>query len=85
MFSDKEKTLQETQVSVAKRLGEAEHKAALLQAGKGIITFAGEIHDTKMWLFHYIATLLYFNWGYFAFIGEMSLRCGLFITLLLYF
>ena len=46
LFSDKEKTLQETQVSVAKRLGEAEHKAALLQAGKDIIAFTGEIHDT---------------------------------------
>ena len=34
MFSDKERTLQETQVSVAKKLGEAEHKAATLQAGK---------------------------------------------------
>lgn len=33
MFSDKERTLQETQVSVAKKLGEAEHKAATLQAG----------------------------------------------------
>lgn len=33
MFSDKEKSLQETQVSVAKKLGEAEHKAATLQAG----------------------------------------------------
>ena len=33
MFSDKEKTLQETQVSVAKKLGEAEHKAGTLQAG----------------------------------------------------
>ncbi|XP_020629858.1 protein CASP-like [Orbicella faveolata] len=32
MFSDKERTLQETQVSVAKKLGEAEHKAATLQA-----------------------------------------------------
>ena len=32
-FSDKERTLQETQVSVAKKLGEAEHKAATLQAG----------------------------------------------------
>ena len=32
-FSDKERTLQETQVSVAKKLGEAEHKVATLQAG----------------------------------------------------
>ena len=61
LFSDKEKTLQETQVSVAKRLGEAEHKATLLQAGKGFIAFAGEIHDTNVWLFHNIITLLYFN------------------------
>lgn len=36
LFSDKEKTLQETQVSVAKKLGEAEHKVATLQAGKDI-------------------------------------------------
>ena len=34
MFSDKEKALQEKQVSVAKKLGEAEHKAVTLQAGK---------------------------------------------------
>ena len=34
MFSDKENALQEKQVSVAKKLGEAEHKAATLQAGK---------------------------------------------------
>ena len=33
-FSDKERTLQETQVSVAKKLGEAEHKVATLQAGR---------------------------------------------------
>ena len=33
MFSDKEKALQEKQVSVAKKLGEAEHKAVTLQAG----------------------------------------------------
>ena len=32
-FSDKERTLQETQVSVAKKLGEAEHRVATLQAG----------------------------------------------------
>lgn len=34
MFSDKEKALQEKQVSVAKKLGEAEHKGVTLQAGK---------------------------------------------------
>lgn len=34
MFFEKERTLQETQVSVAKKLGEAEHKAATFQAGK---------------------------------------------------
>lgn len=34
LFSDKERTLQETQVSVAKKLGEAEHKAVTLQAGE---------------------------------------------------
>ena len=39
MFSDKERTLQETQVSVAKKLGEAEHKAATLQAGEYFLCF----------------------------------------------
>ena len=34
LFTDKENMLQEKQVSVAKKLGEAEHKAATLQAGK---------------------------------------------------
>ena len=38
LFSGKEKTLQEKQVSVAKKLGEAEHKAATLQAGKDVFT-----------------------------------------------
>lgn len=33
MFSDKEKALQEKQVSVAKKLGEAEYKAVTVQAG----------------------------------------------------
>lgn len=36
VFSDKENALQEKQVSVAKKLGEAEHKAATLQAGENI-------------------------------------------------
>lgn len=60
-FSDKERTLQETQVSVAKKLGEAEHKVATLQAGmyqviKGktpmfmLKTLLGsvEVHFTKL-------------------------------------
>ena len=32
-FADKERQLQETQMSVAKKLGEAEHKVATLQSG----------------------------------------------------
>jgi hypothetical protein len=33
-FTDKERLLQETQMEVAKKLGEAEHKVATLQAGR---------------------------------------------------
>ena len=36
VFSDKENALQEKQVSVAKKLGEAEHKATTLHAGENI-------------------------------------------------
>jgi len=32
-FAEKEKQLRETQVAVARKLGEAEHKSATLQAG----------------------------------------------------
>lgn len=45
MFSDKERTLQETQVSVAKKLGEAEHKAATLQAA--LDSTQSELFDVK--------------------------------------
>lgn len=45
MFSDKERTLQETQVSVAKKLGEAEHKATTLQAGKCFFCYNFEINS----------------------------------------
>ncbi|XP_022793448.1 protein CASP-like [Stylophora pistillata] len=45
IFSDKEKTLQETQVSVAKKLGEAEHKAATLQAA--LDSTQSELFDVK--------------------------------------
>ncbi|XP_066018729.1 protein CASP-like [Pocillopora verrucosa] len=45
MFSDKERTLQETQVSVAKKLGEAEHKAATLQAA--LDNTQSELFDVK--------------------------------------
>lgn len=45
MFSDKERTLQEIQVSVAKKLGEAEHKAATLQAA--LDSTQSELFDVK--------------------------------------
>ena len=34
LFGEKERQLQETQLSVAKKLGEAEHKVSTLQSGK---------------------------------------------------
>ncbi|CAH3149796.1 unnamed protein product [Porites lobata] len=45
MFSDKEKALQEKQVSVAKKLGEAEHKAVTLQAA--LDSTQSELFDVK--------------------------------------
>ncbi|KAJ7375021.1 intra-Golgi vesicle-mediated transport [Desmophyllum pertusum] len=45
LFSDKERTLQETQVSVAKKLGEAEHKAVTLQAA--VDSTQSELFDVK--------------------------------------
>lgn len=45
MFFEKERTLQETQVSVAKKLGEAEHKAATLQAA--LDSTQSELFDVK--------------------------------------
>lgn len=45
MFSDKENALQEKQVSVAKKLGEAEHKAATLQAA--LDSTQSELFDVK--------------------------------------
>ena len=33
-FAEKERQLQETQMAVAKKLGEAEHRVATLQSGK---------------------------------------------------
>jgi len=34
MFADKERQLQETQMIVAKKLGEAEHRVSTLQSGR---------------------------------------------------
>ncbi|CAH3021307.1 unnamed protein product [Porites evermanni] len=45
MFSDKERALQEKQVSVAKKLGEAEHKAVTLQAA--LDSTQSELFDVK--------------------------------------
>lgn len=45
VFSDKENALQEKQVSVAKKLGEAEHKAATLQAA--LDSTQSELFDVK--------------------------------------
>ena len=89
MFSDKERTLQETQVSVAKKLGEAEHKATTLQAGRCFFYYNFESNSFSTAVYFLvmftgkvkyllmdtsiIKTLLYF-YGHFAWSEESKMQ-----------
>ena len=47
LFGEKERQLQETQLSVAKKLGEAEHKVSTLQSGKYSINTSQSLNSTE--------------------------------------
>ena len=54
-FAEKERQLQETQLSVVKKLGEAEHRVLTLQSGKCMLTIASGLTAAAM----VIAVFLY--------------------------
>jgi len=54
-FADKERQLQETQMVVARKLGEAEHRVSTLQSGQFLLTYhSGQCFVTRRSVCHLI-------------------------------